>query len=75
MVMNPIIEVSGDTARGTWYLFNPCTFAEENRAVWNAARYDEEYARVDEEWKFKSLKLTRFFRTPFDEGWAKSKVL
>ena len=74
-VMNPIIEVSGDKAKGTWYLFEPCTFAEGNRAVWGAARYDEEYVRVDGEWKIQSLTLTPRFFTPFNEGWAKIRMI
>ena len=74
LVMNPTIEVDGDTARGTWYLLEPCTFAEGNRAVWGAARYDEEYLRVNGEWKFQRLKLTSHFWTPFDEGWAKTRM-
>ena len=37
MVMNPVIEVDGDAARGTWYLFQPCTFADGDRAVWGSA--------------------------------------
>ena len=75
MVMNPIIEVNGDTGTGTWYLFQPCTFAEGNRAVWGAARYDEEYVRVGGEWKFQNLKLTSHFWTPFDEGWVQTKFV
>ena len=30
MVMNPIIEVDGNTAKGSWYLFQTCTFSEGN---------------------------------------------
>ena len=75
MVMNPVIEVDGDTAKGTWYLFNPLTLVEGNRAAWGSARYDEEYVRVDGEWKFKSIKLTSIFRTPFDQGWAKNRSI
>ncbi len=73
MVMNPIIEVNGDAATGIWYLFQACTFAEGHRAVWGSARYDEEYVRVDGAWRFKNLKLTSNFWTPFDEGWVKTK--
>lgn len=73
MVLNPVIDVHGDTANGTWYLFQPCTFADGNRAVWGSARYDEEYVRVDGEWKFQNLKLTSFFWTPFDEGWVQTQ--
>ena len=73
MVLNPIIEVDGDTAKGTWYLFQPCTYANGNRAIWGSARYDEEYVRLDGQWKFKHLKLTSHFWTPFEEGWAKTR--
>ena len=75
MVLNPIVEVDGDTAKGTWYLFQACTFAERNQAVWGSARYDEEYVRLDGEWKFKNLVLTSFFWTPFDQGWVKNRFL
>ncbi len=73
MVMNPIIEVDGDSATGIWYLFQACTFAEGEKAVWGSARYDEEYVKVDGAWKFKDLKLTSHFWTPFDEGWVKTR--
>ena len=75
MVMNPIIEVDGDRATGVWYLFQPCTFADGDRAVWGAARYDEEYVRVGGQWKFQHLKLTSHFWTPFDEGWVKTQFV
>ena len=73
MVTNPIIEVNGDTGNGTWYLFQPCTFADGDRAVWGAARYDEEYVKIDGRWMFQNLKLTSRFWTPFDEGWVKTQ--
>ena len=71
MVMSPIIEVAGDEAKGTWYLFEACTYLEGNRAVWGSARYDEEYVRVDGEWKFKRIRLNAFFWAPFELGWVK----
>ena len=70
-MMNPIIDVDGDQARGAWYLFQTCTFAEGNTAIWGAARYDEHYRRVDGGWKFFRLNLISSFWTPFDEGWVK----
>jgi ketosteroid isomerase-like protein len=75
MVMNPIIEVNGDTATGIWYLFQACTYADGDRAVWGSARYDEEYVRVNGVWMFKHLKLTSHFWTPFDEGWARAQFV
>ena len=73
MVMNPNIEVDGDTATGSWYLFQACTYTEDNQAIWGAGRYDEEYVRLDGAWMFKHLKLTWFFWTPFEQGWAKAR--
>jgi ketosteroid isomerase-like protein len=70
-VMNPLIEVDGDTATGQWYLFQPCTLGEQNQAMWLAAKYAEEYVRTNGEWQFKSLKVNSQFFTPFEEGWAK----
>ncbi len=73
MVTNKIIEVNGDTGKGTWYLFQPCTFAYGDRAVLVAARYDEEYVKIEGQWKFQNLNLTSHFWTPFDEGWVKTQ--
>ena len=38
MVMNPDIEVNGDTATGSWYLFQACTYAEDNQAIWGVGQ-------------------------------------
>lgn len=70
-VMNPIIEVDGETATGTWYLFQACTFATNNQAVWGAAKYNEAYVKVNGEWKFRRLTVTSRFWTPYEKGWAK----
>jgi hypothetical protein len=74
-VTNPIIEVDGDHATGQWYLFQPCTRVDGDRAVWLAARYEEEYVRVEEEWKFQRIKVFPAFYTPFDQGWVKQQFL
>jgi len=70
-MMNPIIEVDGDTATGEWHLFQTCTFADGNQAIFGAARYDEEYRRIDGEWQFWRLALISSFWTPYEEGWVK----
>jgi hypothetical protein len=75
-VMNPVIEVNDNTGKGTWYLFQTCTFAENgNQAVWGAAKYSEEYVKVNGEWKFKNLKVDSQFWTPYDQGWAKKRFI
>ena len=73
MVLNPIIEVNGDTAKGTWYLFQACTLADGDRAIWGSARYDEDYVRVNGHWLIQHLRVTSNFWTPFDEGWVKNQ--
>ena len=71
--LNPHIEVNGETARARWYLFMPCTLGEGNQATWRAGIDDEEYVRVNGEWKFKSKTSTGIFSTPFDQGWAQNR--
>ena len=74
-VMNPLIEVSGDSARGSWYLLQPLTMAKGNRAAWLAGHYEEEYVRTAEGWRFRRLKFIPIFMTPYEEGWAKRKFI
>lgn len=73
MVLNPIIEVYGDTAKGSWYLFQACTFSEGNQALWGSGKYEDEYVRAGGEWKFKHVQLESMFWTPFEEGWVKKR--
>ena len=70
-MMNPIIEVDGDEARGAWYLFQACTFAEGNTPILGAAKYAERYQRFHGTWKFRHLQLISIFWTPYEEGWVK----
>jgi ketosteroid isomerase-like protein len=73
MVLNPLIEVNGDTAKGSWYLFQASTLGETNEAVWGSGRYDDEYVKVSGYWMFKNVNLNLFFWTPFDQGWVKKR--
>ena len=75
MVSNPIIEVDGNKARGRWYVDVPCTLRGVERAVWLQAKYEEEYVKEGDEWKWKSITTLFDFITPFDEGWAKTPVI
>jgi uncharacterized protein (TIGR02246 family) len=74
-VMNPQIEVDGDRATGQWYLLQPATMAKENRAVWLAATYHDEYVRIDGRWMFHNLQVVARFLTSYDEGWAKKPFI
>ena len=71
-VMNPIIEVNGDVATGRWYLVQPLTRREDDKesAMWLAGRYEDDYVRAGDEWKFKRLKFITIFLAPYADGWA-----
>lgn len=75
MILNSIIEVDGDTAKGSWYFFVPATMAGINKAAWAKGSYEDEFVRVDGRWMWKSLKGETDFMTPFDEGWVKTPVI
>ena len=71
---NLYIDVKGDTATGEWYFLVPATNAKEKRAVWLAGEYEEEYVKVNGEWKFKKVIGKVHFITPHDEGWVKTPM-
>ena len=73
MVMNPVIEVEvdGDHAHGTWYFFGTFTFYEGNQAKWLAARYHEDYVKVNGEWKIQHLRVKGpGMSADYEKGWA-----
>lgn len=67
-IHNHAITLNGDTASGLSYLEAKTVVNGESYLV--AARFDDEYARVGGEWKFRSLKLSLYFAVPLREGWA-----
>lgn len=73
MLSNPVIEVNGDTAKGTWYYEVPCTHTRNNIAVWINGRYDNELVREKDGWKFTKMICTFHYVTPYSEGWAKQR--
>lgn len=72
-VHNHAVELDGDTGRGYAYL--EAKTISKGEAYLVAARYDDEYVRVNGEWKFKKMALTPFFTVPFSEGWAQEDRL
>jgi len=75
MVSNPIIKVDGETATGKWYVIVPCTFRQTSQAVWLQGRYDEEYVKISGEWYWKSITAIFDHITPFEDGWAKMRMV
>jgi hypothetical protein len=72
LVLNPMIEVDGDTATGRWWLTMPCTrrVNGELAGYWLVGQYEEEYVRVKGAWKFKKLYLEQSYWTPHLQDWA-----
>lgn len=74
MVSNPLIEVDGPSARGRWYVDVPVTIRPRNQAAWLQGKYQEEYLKVDGQWKWKSITTTFDFITPYDQGWVQTRI-
>ena len=71
MTMNPIIQVDGESATGTWYFFGPFTMEEGNQALWQACRYHEEYRKVDGQWLIQRLVVKGpRMAADYEKGWA-----
>jgi len=70
-VFNPQIVVNGDRAHGSWYLVGPFTFREKNDARWIACRYEDDYVKVNGEWKYQHLRAIIRMVAPYETGWAK----
>ncbi len=74
MVSNPIVEVTGDRATGSWYFDCPATDRRSGTALWVQGRYEDGFVKVDGEWKWKSITARFDFISPFDEGWARTRM-
>lgn len=74
--MNPIIDIDGDQASGKWLLWEPCSFPQDDarHPIWGAAKYEDDYLRVDGEWKFKRVKLISLMWAPVEQGWEKQRI-
>lgn len=74
---NEDICVDGDRAVGRWKLLQACTAGpsgSSGTAFWQAGVYTDDFERRDGVWKFAHLRLAMDFRTPLDEGWARTRM-
>lgn len=72
---NPIIEVKGDTAKGTWYCEIPSTHIPSNKAILQSGTYFDEYIKEGNEWKHTRMNLVYSYITEFGEGWVKKNMV
>ena len=76
MVMNPVIQVEGDQAHGSWYLWQPLVYAlqQGEEAYWLSGRYDDQYRRVANSWKFSKVSLTLKILAPYSKGFGQARI-
>ena len=68
-VMNPIINVDGDTASGRWHCLIPIT-SHEGEDRWLLGTYHEKYVRTAQGWKYTYIKFTAARVAPKEGGWG-----
>lgn len=76
MVTNPIITVEGDHATGSWYLWEPLVYAlpDGEEAWWMSARYDDQYRRTPQGWRFARVAITMKLLAPYAGGWGAARI-
>jgi uncharacterized protein (TIGR02246 family) len=67
-VHNPVISLDKDTATGKWYVTSPITYAD-GTGGFRWGRYDEQYRRVDGEWRIDDLQMRFVYALDYDDGW------
>ena len=67
-IHNHTIDLHGDHGHGVSYLEAKPIYGGEAFLV--AARFNDDYAKVNGEWKFKKMALLPYFMVPLNEGWA-----
>lgn len=72
---NPIIDVSGQMAKGIWYCEIPSTHIPTNKAILQQGTYYDEYVKEANEWRHRKLDLVYSYITEFGEGWVKQNMV
>lgn len=71
-----VVDPDGKHARGHWHLFGPHTnrvfdpetSTKRDMAFWIAGKYDNEFVKVNGEWKFLKLRPIFWLRTPYHKS-------
>ena len=70
-MLNPIIEIDGDRARGTVSGLFAFTSVENPAPIWLSNIYSDEYVRTPRGWRFQSVTIRNTFADPaFFAGYA-----
>ena len=71
-IVAPDITVEGDKAYGTWYGMNTGILSN-GKGFWSSCLYTDEYKKVNGRWFMSKVKLSYFYRSPYEGGWAKER--
>ncbi len=71
---NELIDVDGITARGTWILVQPSTFANGNSQL-SSAKITASFIFENGTWLIKHFQTENLFSRPVSESWDNSKPL
>jgi hypothetical protein len=67
----PVIEVSGDSAEGRWFLLTLLIDPDNPKPAWSIATLDYEYRCEDGKWKFfRNHCIHEHILSPYDKGWG-----
>lgn len=74
---NPIIGVAmdGQSGWGKWQTLEAATLRDSSAQVWIAARYDNDFRKVGDNWLISHLRFTDVFVAPYEEGWLRSRYV
>lgn len=74
-LLNPHIVVDGDRAQARYHWLAALEWVNPRKAVWSSGYYQDEFIRTENGWKFKQKKMNPLFRTSYDKGWVKERMM
>jgi ketosteroid isomerase-like protein len=74
---NPVIGLSmdGEKGWGQWHTLEAATLREGRAQVWMAAWYDNDFVRVDGDWRIRRIRYRDRFVAPYEEGWLRTRYV
>lgn len=73
-IMNPIIELDGDCARGEWHALVAAT-TPDGQAFWTFGKYLNEYIRTADGWQYTKMTFDTAAVTSYEKGWAMEQFI
>ena len=74
-IRSSVLSQDGQRGWGEWHVLEACTLSGGVAQAWIAARYDNDFVKVGEEWLIQHLRYTDTFVVPYEEGWLKARYI